>query len=139
MGHKILAIEDDIEMLTFLGILLQTAGFEVLQASSAAEGLRLARQMQPSLVLLDIMLPDMDGWEVCERLRQIGPMPIVFVTVLRSSQDESKAMTMGDDYIVKPFDPRELVRRVREQIERSVDSTLEAPSAEDRPDAVGPQ
>ncbi len=134
MSHKILTIEDDIEMLTFLGILLQTAGFEVLQASSAAEGLRLARQMQPSLVLLDVMLPDMDGWEVCERLRQIGPMPIVFVTVLRTSQDESRAMAMGDDYIVKPFDPRELVRRVREQIERSVsvDGTPATPSPADQ-------
>ncbi len=129
MSHKILAIEDDIEMLTFLGILLQTAGFEVLQASSAAEGLRLARQMQPSLVLLDVMLPDMDGWEVCERLRQIGPMPIVFVTVLRSSQDQSKAMAMGDDYIVKPFDPRELVRRVREQIERGVPASVQPDGA----------
>ncbi len=134
MSHKILTIEDDIEMLTFLGILLQTAGFEVLQASSAAEGLRLAREMQPSLVLLDVMLPDMDGWEVCERLRQIGPMPIVFVTVLRNSQDQSRAMAMGDDYIVKPFDPRELVRRVREQIERSVsvDGTPATPSTADQ-------
>ncbi len=134
MSHKILTIEDDIEMLTFLGILLQTAGFEVLQASSAAEGLRLARQMQPSLVLLDVMLPDMDGWEVCERLRQIGPMPIVFVTVLRTSQDQSRAMAMGDDYIVKPFDPRELVRRVREQIERStsVDGNPATPSTADQ-------
>lgn len=135
MSHKILTIEDDIEMLTFIGILLQTAGYEVLQASSAAEGLRLARQMQPSLVLLDVMLPDMDGWEVCERLRQIGPMPIVFVTVLRTLQDKSKAEAMGDDYIVKPFDPRELVRRVREQIERSVsvDGTPATPSTADQP------
>ncbi len=134
MSHKILTIEDDIEMLTFLGILLQTAGYEVLQASSAAEGLRLARQMQPSLVLLDVMLPDMDGWEVCERLRQIGPMPIVFVTVLRNLQDKSKAEAMGDDYIVKPFDPRDLVRRVREQIERSVsvDGTPATPSTADQ-------
>jgi DNA-binding response OmpR family regulator len=139
MSHKILVIEDDIEMLTFLGILLRTAGFEVLQASFAAEGLKLARQRQPSLVLLDIMLPDMDGWVVCERLRQIGPMPIVFVTALRDSQNQSKGLAMGDDYIVKPFDPRELVRRVREQIERSVDSTAAAPSAADRPDGAGPQ
>ncbi len=131
MSHKILVIEDDIEMLTFLGILLRTAGFEVLQASAAAEGLNLARQTPPSLVLLDIMLPDMDGWEVCERLRQIGPMPIVFVTALRDSQNESKGLAMGDDYIVKPFDPRELVRRVREQIERSTDDTPGATSAAD--------
>ena len=139
MSHKILVIEDDIEMLTFLGILLRTAGFEVLQASAAAEGLDLARQMPPSLVLLDIMLPDMDGWEVCERLRQIGPMPIVFVTALRDAVNQSKGLAMGDDYIVKPFDPRELVRRVREQIERSSDSTPGATSAADRPDGAGPQ
>jgi len=139
MSHKILVIEDDIEMLTFLGILLRTAGFEVLQASAAAEGLDLARQMPPSLVLLDIMLPDMDGWEVCERLRQIGPMPIVFVTALRDAVNQSKGLAMGDDYIVKPFDPRELVRRVREQIERSTDGTPGATSDPDRPGSAGLQ
>ncbi len=138
MSHRILVIEDDIEMLTFIGILLHTAGFEVLQASSAAEGLKLARQTPPNLVLLDIMLPDMDGWEVCERLRQIGPMPIVFVTALRESQYQSKGLAMGNDYIVKPFDPRELVRRVREQIERStsVDGTPATPSTADQPGGV---
>jgi DNA-binding response OmpR family regulator len=130
MSHKILVIEDDLEMLSFLGILLHTASFEVLQASSAAEGLNLASQIQPSLVLLDIMLPDMDGWEVCERLRQIGPMPIVFVTALRDSQNRSKGLAMGDDYIVKPFDPRELIQRVREQIERGVSASAQPDGAE---------
>jgi DNA-binding response OmpR family regulator len=134
MSHKILVIEDDFEMLSFLGILLHTAGFEALQASSAAEGLKLARQMQPSLVLLDIMLPEMDGWQVCERLRQIGPMPIVFVTALRDSKNRSKGLVMGDDYIVKPFDPRELIRRVREQIERGVAANAEPYGADEETD-----
>jgi DNA-binding response OmpR family regulator len=129
MSHKILVIEDDFEMLSFLGILLHTAGFEALQASTAAEGLKLARQMQPSLVLLDIMMPEMDGWEVCERLRQIGPMPIIFVTALRDAQNRSKGMVLGDDYIVKPFDPRELIQRVRDQIERGVSGSAKPESA----------
>jgi len=133
MSHKILVIEDDFEMLSFLGILLHTAGFEALQASTAAEGLKLARQMQPSLVLLDIMMPEMDGWEVCERLRQIGPMPIIFVTALRDAQNRSKGMVLGDDYIVKPFDPRELIQRVRDQIERGVSAHASPDSAAQEP------
>jgi DNA-binding response OmpR family regulator len=129
MSQKILVIEDDYEMLSFLGILLNAAGFEVLQASSAIEGLKLARQMQPSLVLLDIMMPEMDGWEVSRRLRQISAMPIIFVTALRDAQNQSKGLVLGDDYIVKPFDPRELIQRVRAHIEHEVSPEAKSESA----------
>jgi two-component system response regulator ResD len=129
MSQKILVIEDDYEMLSFLGILLHAAGFEVLSAISATEGLKMARQMQPNVVLLDIMMPDMDGWEVCRRLRQIATMPIIFVTALQDAQNQSKGLVLGDDYIVKPFDPRELIRRVRAQIEREVSPGAKSESA----------
>lgn len=118
MKHKILVIEDDYDMLSFLGILLHEAGYDVLQANSSMEGLRLARTNTVDLVLLDIMMPEIDGWETCRRLRQIGNMPIVFVTALRDSENQSKGLVVGDDYIVKPFDPRELLNRVRGHIER---------------------
>ncbi len=118
MTHKILIIEDDIDMLSFLGILLRESGYEVLPASSATHGLKLAEKSRPDLVLLDIMMPDVDGWETCRRLREIGDMPIVFVTALRDAKNREKGLILGDDYIVKPFDPRELVTRVRSHIER---------------------
>jgi two-component system response regulator ResD len=118
MAHKILIIEDDIDMLSFLGILLRESGYEVLPASSATHGLKLAETQKPDLVLLDIMMPDVDGWETCRRLRELGDMPIVFVTALRDAKNREKGLILGDDYIVKPFDPRELISRVRSHIER---------------------
>ena len=127
MTHKILVIEDDVETLRFFGILLRAAGFEVQLASAPTEGLRLARLAPPSLVLLDIMMPDMDGWAVCEHLRQIGQMPIIFVTALKDAQNQTKGLVLAEDYIVKPFDPRELIQRVRAQIGREVGSSPAAP------------
>jgi DNA-binding response OmpR family regulator len=121
MSHRILVIEDEIETLSFLGLLLRAASFEVNLVSSPAEGLRLAQQAAPDLVLLDIMMPQMSGWEVCERLRQIVPQaPVIFVTALQDTQNQTKGLVMGDDYIVKPFDPRELIQRVRAHIGRDV-------------------
>jgi DNA-binding response OmpR family regulator len=118
MGHKILVIEDDTDMLSFLNILLREAGFEVLPANSATYGIKLAASDRPDLVLLDVMMPDVDGWEACRRLREIGDMPIVFVTALRDAKNRDKGLILGDDYIVKPFDPRDLISRVRNHIQR---------------------
>ena len=129
MSHKILVIEDDYDMLAFLGVLLHEAGFEVLQATSAEQGLKLAQKDMPDLVLLDIMMPEVDGWEACRRLRAVGDMPIVFVTALRDAKNRDKGLVIGDDYIVKPFDPRELLNRVRDHIARWVSQK----AAEERP------
>jgi DNA-binding response OmpR family regulator len=118
MSHKILVIEDDTDMLSFLSILLRETGFEVLPANSATYGLKLAQSDRPDLVLLDVMMPDVDGWETCRRLRELGDMPIVFVTALRDAKNRERGLILGDDYIVKPFDPRELISRVRSHIER---------------------
>jgi DNA-binding response OmpR family regulator len=135
MSYKILVIEDDYDMLAFLGILLHEAGFETLQANSASEGLKLARKAKPDLVLLDIMMPDMDGWETCRRLREIGDMPIVFVTALRDAEHQSRGMVIGDDYITKPFDPRELIQRIRGHIERWI-SKQSTPASPPKPPAA---
>jgi two-component system KDP operon response regulator KdpE len=118
MGNKILVIDDDYDMLGFLGILLHEAGFDVLQAASPFEGLKLAREEKPDLVVLDIMMPEMDGWEVCRRLRKIGDMPIMFLTVLRDPEHRAKGMILGDDYIMKPFDSHELLQRIKALMER---------------------
>jgi len=116
MPEKILVVDDDEDVLLFIGILLQQSGFEVLKARAPLEGLTLAREQKPDLVLLDIMMPGMDGWEVSRRLKETSNVPIVFVTAKASAEDRMKGMEMGDDYVVKPFDAHELVVRIREQL-----------------------
>jgi DNA-binding response OmpR family regulator len=99
-----------------------------LPANSATYGLKLAETARPDLVLLDIMMPDVDGWEACRRLREIGDMPIVFVTALRDAKNRDKGLILGDDYIVKPFDPRDLISRVRSHIQRWISKNQPPPS-----------
>jgi DNA-binding response OmpR family regulator len=116
MAYKILVVDDDEDVLLFISILLQQSGFEVLKAKAALEGLKLAEAHKPDLVLLDIMMPDLDGWEVSRRLRAASDVPIVFVTAKTSAEDRQKGMEIGDDYVVKPFDAYDLVARIREQL-----------------------
>jgi DNA-binding response OmpR family regulator len=118
MSDKILVIDDDYDMLGLLGVLLHNAGYRVLQASSGAQGLKMAKEEKPELVLLDVMMPEMDGWEVARRLREISNMPIVFVTVLRDSKDVAKGLLLGDGYIIKPFDSRELIERIQHHLDK---------------------
>jgi DNA-binding response OmpR family regulator len=116
MASRILVIDDDEDVLLFISILLQQSGFEVLKAKAAAEGLRLAETQKPDLVLLDIMMPEIDGWEVSRRLKAASDVPIVFVTAKTSVEDRRRGMEIGDDYVVKPFDAQDLVARIREQL-----------------------
>ena len=120
MTEKILIIDDEETNVKLLTILLEHKGFEVVKAYRAEDGLRKAYRNQPDLVLLDIMMPDMDGWEVCRRLRELSDMPIVFLTAKTDTKDIVKGLEMGaDDYIVKPFSVRELLARVRAVLRRS--------------------
>ncbi len=116
MNHKILVIEDDCDMLAFLSLILRQADFEVSQANSSLEGLKLAQAAKPDLVLLDIVMPDMDGWETCRRLREIADVPIVFVTALGDAETQSRGLAVADDYFIKPVDPRELINSIRSHI-----------------------
>ena len=119
MPSKILIIDDDENTLWLLGTLLQHHGFSVDKSSSATDGLQMARESKPDLVLLDVMMPEMDGWEVCRRLRETSDVPIVFITAKSSVKDVVKGLEIGgDDYIVKPFDNHELLARIRTQLRR---------------------
>jgi two-component system KDP operon response regulator KdpE len=119
MGEKILIIDDEDTTVDLLSILLTHKGFEVIKAYRAEEGLRKAYRTHPDLVLLDIMMPDMDGWEVCRRLRELSDMPIVFLTARTEIKDVVKGLEMGaDDYIVKPHDNEELIARIRAHLRR---------------------
>ena len=86
MAPKILVIDDDENTLWLVSTLLQHNDFEVIKSASATEGLEIARDQQPDLVLLDVMMPDMDGWEVCRRLRETSAVPVIFITAKSSEE-----------------------------------------------------
>ncbi len=120
MSEKILVIDDEETTVQLISILLERRGFEVIKAYRAEEGLRKAYRHQPDLVLLDIMMPDMDGWEVCKRLRDMSDVPIIFLTARGEVKDVVHGLEMGaDDYVTKPYDNDELVARVRAHLRRS--------------------
>ncbi len=120
MAEKILVIDDEEMTVQLISILLERRGYEVIKAYRAEDGLRKAYREHPDLILLDIMMPDMDGWEVCRRLRELSDMPIVFLTARDDVRDVVKGLEMGaDDYVVKPYDNNELVARVRAHLRRA--------------------
>jgi two-component system KDP operon response regulator KdpE len=120
MPEKILVIDDEEPTVQLLGMLLERRGYEVIKALRAEDGLRKAYRTHPDLVLLDIMMPDMDGWEVCRRLRELSDVPIVFLTARTDIKDVVKGLEMGaDDYVIKPYDNDELVARIRAHLRRS--------------------
>ena len=120
MSEKILIIDDEENTVNLTALLLERRGFEVIKAINADEGLRKAYRHQPDLVLLDVMMPDMDGYEVCKRLRDMSDVPIIFVTARDDTRDVVRGLEIGgDDYIAKPFDNDELIARIRAHLRRA--------------------
>jgi DNA-binding response OmpR family regulator len=120
MAERILVIDDEEMTVQLIAMLLERRGYEVIRAYRAEEGLRQAYRTHPDLILLDIMMPDMDGWEVCRRLRELSDVPVVFLTAKDDVRDVVKGLEMGaDDYIVKPYDNDELVARIRAHLRRA--------------------
>ena len=120
MSEKILVIDDEEITVNLIGLLLERKGFEIIKANGAEEGLRKAYRHQPDLVLLDIMMPDMDGWEVCKRLRDMSDVPIIFLTARGDIRDIVRGLELGaDDYVPKPFDNDELIARIRAHLRRA--------------------
>jgi two-component system KDP operon response regulator KdpE len=120
MSSKILVIEDDHAIASLIKLQLEARDYEVQISSDGEEGLRQAYAWQPDLVVLDIMMPNMDGWTVCSRLRELTKVPIIFVTAIGKETDIVRGLEMGaDDYVVKPFSPRELVARIEAILRRS--------------------
>ncbi|HLF28644.1 MAG TPA: response regulator transcription factor [Anaerolineae bacterium] len=119
MPKKILLIEDDVGLAEFIQYQLQRDRYEVLIALRGEDGLRHAYQWQPDLILLDIMMPEMDGWVVCQRLREMSNVPIIFTTALGAERDVVRGLEMGaDDYLIKPFGPKELGARIQAVLRR---------------------
>lgn len=119
MKTKILLIDDDLTLLRLLSQYLRESVFEVVEASDGPTGLRLAYAEKPDLVLLDVMLPGMDGWEVCVRLRELTDLPIIMLTAKTTESDKLRGFRLGvDDYVTKPFSFAELVARIQAVIGR---------------------
>jgi len=117
---SVLVIEDDPNTANLVVLYLEKEGLKALQANDGAEGLALAKKHKPDLVILDIMLPKMDGWEVCRRMQKVSEVPVIMLTARGEEIDRVSGLTLGaDDYVVKPFSPRELVARVKAVLRRT--------------------
>lgn len=131
MGQRILLVDDERPIVESLRYALEKEGYDVLEACDGSEALNLARTHAPDLVLLDIMLPGMSGFEVCRILRKESPVPILMLTARSDEPDRVVGLDLGaDDYITKPFSMREVLARVRAALRRAQVSSVDPASSE---------
>jgi len=118
-GKKVLVVDDDTKTVELVKLYLNRDGYRVLTAYNGLEALQQARERQPDLIVLDLMLPGMDGLEVCRTLRDETDVPIIMLTARSTDQDKLAGLDLGaDDYVTKPFSPKELAARVRAVLRR---------------------
>src|SRR5208283_3920837 len=116
----VLIVEDDNKTASLISLYLEREGYETAVAFDGVEALSLVRQKNPVVVILDLMLPKLDGWEVCRRIREFSDVPILMLTARGEEFDRVLGLTIGaDDYVVKPFSPRELVARIKAVLRRT--------------------
>jgi len=119
LNTKILVIEDDEQLVELLRQKLEQEGYQVLSARDGVEGLRILYEQRPHLILLDLMIPRMNGWETCGRIREYSDIPIIMLTALESVEDKVHGLELGaDNYVTKPVSLKELVARVRAALRR---------------------
>ena len=119
-GTTILVVEDESSIASFVALYLKNAGYSVKSAATGAEALAIAAAQEPALIVLDLMLPDIDGIEVCKRIRQTSDVPILMLTARDEDIDKIIGLEVGaDDYLTKPFNPRELVARIKSILRRA--------------------
>lgn len=116
---KILIIDDDINICELIRLYMEKEGYEVMAVYNGIKGIEAFSQFAPNIVILDIMLPGADGWQVCRELRKTSNIPIIMLTAKGETFDKVLGLELGaDDYLVKPFDPKELVARVKAVLRR---------------------
>src|SRR5436305_7762007 len=117
---KVLVIEDDPYICELITLYAEKSGYKVNVANSGMKGLEMFYDNPPDLVILDIMMPEMDGWEVCKEIRRFDKTPVIMLTGKGESYDKLKGFDLGtDDYLVKPFDPNELMARIKALLRRA--------------------
>ena len=120
MSAKILVVDDEVRYIRLMEANLLSDGYEVFKASSGQEAVETVDQVHPDLVLLDVMMPGLNGFEVCERIREFSSVPIIMVTAKGEERDRVRGLDVGaDDYIIKPYSATELLARVRAVLRRS--------------------
>jgi DNA-binding response OmpR family regulator len=128
--QHVLIVEDEANIASFARMYLEAAGFRVSVATRGDDGLRAVEELSPDLVVLDLMLPGLDGYEVTRRLRQEGHTPVIMLTARDDAVDKVVGLELGaDDYMTKPFNPRELVARVRAVLRRAGERVAAGSSA----------
>ncbi len=135
MPYRVLAIDDDAATTELLSLLLGTHGFEVLTANNGQVGVELTRRESPDVVILDLMMPEMDGWQVCKAIRAFSQVPILILSALDNPGKVASALDAGaDDYLVKPVPSGTLVARLFNLIRRS-DDRQKRPVVQESPPA----
>lgn len=131
MNKKILIVDDERNIVEIIAFNLKKEGYEVLKASDGVEGVSLALSENPDLILLDIMMPRMDGYEACKKIREKKSTPIIMLTARAEEVDKVLGLELGaDDYVTKPFGVRELLARVKANLRRHVPAQEEVPVKE---------
>jgi DNA-binding response OmpR family regulator len=119
-ARLVLIAEDDRKTASLLALYLGRAGFRTVEAADGEGALALARELEPEIIVLDLMLPGIDGWEVCRRIRRFSDVPILILTARDKEAERVAGLSLGaDDYVVKPFSPREVLARVEAILRRS--------------------
>lgn len=121
-SKKILVVDDDESIVHMVDVVLKKEGFtQVFRALNGTDAMRIAQEIRPDLIVLDIMLPDWDGYEVCRRIREFSMAPVIFLSAKTEETDKLVSFAVGgDEYLTKPFSPKELVARIRVALKRQV-------------------
>ena len=124
-NKKILVVDDDVKIVELVKLYLLREGYNILTAYNGVDALKIAHESHPDLIVLDIMLPGIDGLEICKILRSESSVPIILLTARTTEQDRIIGLDLGaDDYVIKPFSPKELAARVRAVFRRTLDDSL---------------
>jgi DNA-binding response OmpR family regulator len=122
MNKKIMLVDDDLNICRVTSIYLKKAGYDIVLAHDGEEALQQFNQLKLDAIILDLMLPKLNGMEVCEKIRRISSVPVIMLTAKGQTSDKIEGLQLGaDDYIVKPFDPNELIARLQAVLRRTID------------------
>ena len=138
MDRKILIVDDEKNIVEIIAFNLKKEGYQVIKAADGEEGVKMAMEENPDLILLDIMMPKMDGYEACKKIREKKNTPIIMLTARAEELDKVLGLELGaDDYVTKPFGVRELMARVKANLRKTVYREEPAAVAEEKPVAEG--